>query len=96
MRVPIPAVPNGAALIVKGDKVEAVLIQNVSSVEIFISENVNALQGSVDSTGTPQDGWVLAPNAFLPFLTLWRTPLYALAAVPGGELNVIVSQPCNP
>jgi len=96
VRIPVPAQPNGAALIVKGDKVEAVQIQNVGSVDVWISENATALQGSVDSTGTPQDGWILAPGAFLPFLTFWKTPLYALAAVAGAVLNVVVSQPCNP
>jgi len=94
LRIPVPAQPNGAALIVKGDKVEAVLIQNVGSVDVWLSENVSALQGSVDLTGTPQEGTILAPGAFLPFLTFWKTPLYALAAVAGAVLNVITSQPC--
>lgn len=95
MRVPIPAQPSGAVLIVKGDTVQAVQIQNVSAVNVWISENISALQGSVDLTGTPQDGWILAPGAFLPLLPFWKTALYALAAVAGAELNVIVSQPCT-
>ena len=85
MRITIPAPPLPPIRI---NVRRPLLIQNVGTTTIYISENETALIGSVDLTGTPQEGSVLLSGNFLPEISADSPPLYALALSPGGEINV--------
>lgn len=94
MRVPIPFGSAQSVLIVKGGRSESILIQNVSAVPAYISDSQTILDGSIDSTGTPQEGLVLQPNDFLPNLPFWTGGFYARSNAPGCVLEVITAKPC--
>jgi len=68
-------------------------IQNVGGTPIWIADNQGNLNTSVDTTGTPNYGFVLPANMPAPFNDpRWIGPVFALTAGPSGLLEVKVSQ----
>lgn len=89
MRINVPNVSGTASVeIIKADKVYGLTIQNVSAVQIWISDDQNTLDGSVDSTGTPQQGLILTANSLPLVIPAFKGVLYTRSNAAGGVLEV--------
>ena len=71
-----------------------VILQNVGPVPVWISSNRESMDGSLDSTGTPQEGFVLQPNSSPFMIERFRGILYARAQAFGGLIQC-ESYPCS-
>jgi hypothetical protein len=83
---PTPASSPGSAQMIldtNGCYVQ-VILQNVGAIPIWVSRNREALDGSLDSSLTPQVGFVLSPNTPPVTIDRYNGQLYARAQVPGG------------
>lgn len=94
----IPNNPLTVAVDTQG-KVKCVSIQNVSAVDIYVSENPNTLQNT-DPTNLPQVGHHLPPDqaGITPFI--WVLPrvnckLYARSPAVQAQLEVIQFDICS-
>lgn len=94
----IPNNPLTVALDTQG-KVKCVSIQNVSSVDIYVSENPNTLQNT-SPANLPQVGHHFPPDSvgitpFILVLPQINAKLYARSAASGGQLEVIQYDLCS-
>lgn len=94
----IPNNPLTVALDTQG-KVKCVTIQNVSSVDIYLSENPNLLQ-QTSATNLPQVGHHLSPDSvgitpFILILPRVNGKLYARSQGSGAQLEVIQFDVCS-
>lgn len=95
MRINVPNAGGTASVeIIKADKAYGLVIQNVSAVQVWISDDQNTLDGSVDSTGTPQQGLILAANSLPLVITAFKGVLYTRSSSAGGVLEVIRYEIC--
>jgi hypothetical protein len=87
---------NSSTLIVDtGDTFQEIKIQNVSAVDVYVSEDRARLDATISGTNLPQCGLIYTSAAQL--LDTWQRyqgKLYARSQAPGGAVEVITNALC--
>jgi hypothetical protein len=77
--------PGSSQMIVQADsRFVQVIIQNVGPVPVWFSSNREALDASLDTTLTPQEGFILPANSLPVTIDKFKGSLYARAQAFGG------------